>query len=215
MKNVTSKVLRQLQSLPQREKIGFDIKRISWYEDTYKKSANKAYGQAWVYIDRCTAKYEDKPVEQLIRKLRSACTSKYKHHSFKKAIEDYIKDQLVDTYVVEDWHYRPYINVDNIVTKNPKIPRVYKFRLDQMKLNDEYRKVLGMILIRYQGLWYEVTSQEVLNDPFQIYDKYRICDRAYTKHTLPSDKFHMLYPVKLTKSQLEYYELEEQTSWSK
>lgn len=215
MKNVTSKALRELQSLPYREKIGFEFKRVSWFTDDFKRSANNAYGQALIYIERCTAEYEGKPVEQLIRKLRAACRNKYKHRSFKKAIEEYIKERLIDIYVEESWYYKPYKNVNNIVTKNPKVPRTYKHRLNCLKLNDEYRKVPGMILIRYQGLWYEVTAQEVLNDTFQIYDKYRINDQAYTKHILPEHKFHMLYPVKLTKHQLETYELEEQLSWSK
>lgn len=214
MQPITSKSLLQLQALPSREKIGFDIKRISWYTDDFKRSDSNAYGQGLLYIDRCTVKYEGKPVEQLIRRLRSACTNKYKHRSFKLAIEQYIKDVLIDKFVVDYCHYKPYKNVGNIVTKNPKVPRTYKYKADQLKLNDEYRKVLGMILIRYQGLWYEVTSEEVLNDPFQIYDKYRICDKAYTKHTLPSDKFRMLYPVKLTKHQLKDYGLVEQASWS-
>ena len=172
MKNITSDKLRNLQELPTREKVGFNIRSKSWFEDSYKKSSNDFYCMGMSYYKACAKKYEGKPAHQLIRKLRSSYKHKYKHASFKKAIESYINENLLSNNYVDMYLKDNFVNVNNIVTKNPSIKVNDNYSLfisNILKRRDQYLKLEGNIIIRYKGLHYYVTNTLVLLEPFRIY----------------------------------------------
>ena len=91
---IHQKQIEKFKQLPNREKVGFNLKTKSWYEDDFQKSANEYYGRGKCYFINCGNKYVGKHVQQLIFKLKS--NSDYIHNkSFKKAVDDLIYTDLL------------------------------------------------------------------------------------------------------------------------
>lgn len=89
---IHSKQLEKYENALYKEKVGFNYKITDWYEDHFKKSACNQYGLGYNYYYQCASKAVGQPVEHLITKLQAKC--KHAHRSFKKAVNELIKDEL-------------------------------------------------------------------------------------------------------------------------
>lgn len=90
---IHQKQIEKFENSLYREKVGFDLKIKSWYEEDFQKSANEWYGRGKIYFIKCGKKFIGKEVSLFLNKLKSNPNYR-KNKSFKRAVEDFILSDL-------------------------------------------------------------------------------------------------------------------------
>lgn len=145
---IHQKQIEKFKQLPKREKVGFNLKSKSWYEEDFKKSSNEFFGLGKIYFIKCGNKHVGKPVQQLIYKLKNH--SNYIHNkAFKDAIDDCIKSDLLTK--VKDPFIKGYNNSDNsffYVDENNLVQDIFKSYYSKFRFNN-YLHDKNYFLINY------------------------------------------------------------------
>ena len=135
---IHQKQIDKFESQVYREKVGFNIRSKNYYEDTFKKSAHEYYGLGDIFFKRCSEKFIGKPVESLIKKLKA---HPEKHRSFKKAVNELIKSDLL-TYSLCDINVCSYFSNSYVyVDEEGLVRKIQRFKpLSDFYWNSNYFK---------------------------------------------------------------------------
>lgn len=223
---IHQKQIEKFENSLYREKVGFNIKCKSWYEEDFNLSANEYWGRGKDYFINCGTKYLGKPVKDLIKKLKSH--PNYIHNkAFKRAVDDFIKSDLTtrtsclysnSVYYVDEnnlvqyyiktcgnhfhdstyfkKHYSEYIKIAHDVWR-------LKFEKENTEVFEYYHSTFKYI-VRYNGLHYYVTNEEL--DYIDIKCKY-IPRLTATHQVVINNAKKVLQLLKLSPNDLKYHGL--------
>lgn len=230
---IHQKQIEKFENSLHREKVGFNIKCKSWYEEDFNLSANEYWGRGKGYFINCGTKYLGKPVKDLIKKLRSH--PDYMHNkAFKRAVDDFIKSDLttktsnsliVDSFYHSNSYY--YVDEDNLVQYYIKTYGSYlydstyfkkhyfeylkiarnvwrlKFEKENTKIFEYYHSTFKYI-VRYNGLHYYITNEDL--DYADILYKY-VPRLTATHQVVINNAKKVLQLLKLSPNDLKYHAL--------
>lgn len=150
----------ELQPLQERMKATWDRDNI--WGDRFHKSANRFYSLGINYFIRVIKASIGKPVKQVIFQLKNNHNYKY-NKSFKNAIDDSIKHDLINIYYVgRVYRYDVYVDENNLIQDIKNHPN-YPVHIPWQKLPDipERQKLLeinGNYIIRLNGIHYFISE---------------------------------------------------------
>lgn len=230
---IHQKQIEKFENSLYREKIGFDLKTKSWYEEDFQKSANEYYGLGRIYFIKCGKKYVGKCVSQLIKKLKSNSTY-IKNKAFKHSVNDLISSDLLtdltdtsfDGYTFYDNSYY-YVDENNLVQELSEningsyynkeyfkekylqycsiASTIYELRFlkNETRVLEYYHSTFKYI-IRFKGLHYYVTNETL--DYLDLTCKYAPRLTA-THQVVINNALSELQLLKLSVSDLKYHGL--------
>lgn len=187
--------LERLECLPTRETHRSNFVKADYYGDHFKKSANQFYNQGYHYVGAVLRKHYNKPVEGLIYRLRHQ--TKSKHRSFKKAVEDVIKRDLLTN---SNWNYFAYVDAQGIVRDSEdypykKEPYPYQTKPDT-KDTLKFIEIDNKFIMRIKGIHYFVTPS------YFVYEKFKITHSCYNRNY---EYYANIYNIKVS---FDYYRVQ-------
>lgn len=198
--------LEKLECLPTKETHRSNFIKSDYYGDNFKKSANEFYGRGYNYARAVVRKHFNKPVKGLVYKLRNQ--TKCKHRSFKMAIEEVIKtDLLTDS----NWNYLAYVDDQGIVRDIEDYPykrEPYKYNLKPETIDTiKFYEFDGKYIMRIKGIHYFVTQSYFVYEKFKTRYSYDSKNFYYFCNIYKVDTNYDSYRVQLSSDQLKKYEL--------
>lgn len=157
--NTKSKI-KNLYQKPFYESSSYTRYEEYWWDDGFKKSSNKYYKQGRKYATRVLLSNIGKDVNGLVYKLRNQ--NKYKHKSFKQAIENYT-EELIHRPSIELTTYTKHryvcLDYNNIVCNisDFKKERKYNHIISDPSEDHNYTCNSGLIIGCRKGLYYFIT----------------------------------------------------------
>ena len=157
--NTKSKIKNTYQK-PFRESSSYTRYEEYWWDDGFKRSSNKYYKQGRKYATRVLLSNIGKNVNGLVYKLRNQ--NKYKHKSFKQAIENYT-EELIHRPSIELTTYTKHryvcLDYNNIVCNisDFKKERKYNHIISDPSEDHNYTYNSGLIIGCRKGLYYFIT----------------------------------------------------------